>query len=168
MGLDGREVLLKFHHNKTSRTLKDLIFPPCLFLDFLIDPAIVSEEREYLWIFCESSTGDPISRTLSRLHLWRFLMDLKVVTDEWNHPFKASMQVLYGSSISRHHFSSMSLPWVLDDMEDLEIVLYNMHQPSEVAVKISSKSIIRKLVKTLPVLQVPSWSLGGHGGSWIT
>ena len=118
MGLDEREVQLKFHHNKTSRTLQGLIFPPCLFLDFLIDPAIVSEEREYLWIFCESSTGDPISRTLSRLHLRRFLMDLKMVTDEWNHPFKASMQVLYGSNISRHHFSSMSLP---GDLENIEV-----------------------------------------------
>ena len=41
-----------------------------------------------------------------------------------------------------------------------------MYQPSKVAVKISSKSNIRKPVKTLPVLQVHSWSLQGHGGSW--
>ena len=43
-----------------------------------------------------------------------------------------------------------------------------MCQPSEVAVKISSKSNIRNQFKTLPVLQVPSWSLGKYGGSWQT
>ena len=53
-------------------------------------------------------------------------------------------------------------------LKNLEIVSYDMYQPSEVVVKISSNSNIRNPIKTLLVLQVPSWSLGGHGGSWQT
>ena len=49
-----------------------------------------------------------------------------------------------------------------------EMVSYDMYQPSEVAVKIPSKSKIRNPIKTLHVLQALSWSLRGHGGSWWT
>ena len=38
--------------------------------------------------------------------------------------------------------------------------------PREALQKVSSRSIIRKLVKTLPILQVSSWSLAGEGCSW--
>ena len=44
---------------------------------------------------------------------------------------------------------------------NLEMVSYDMYQSYEVALKISSKSNIRNPVKTLPILHVPSWSLGG-------
>ena len=37
--------------------------------------------------------------------------------------------------------------------------------PREVLQKVSSRSIIRKLVKALPILQVSSWSLAGEGCS---
>ena len=36
----------------------------------------------------------------------------------------------------------------------------------EASLKVSSRLDIRNPVKTPPVLQVSSWSLGGHGGSW--
>ena len=40
------------------------------------------------------------------------------------------------------------------------------HKPSEWSVKVWWGLAMWKGIKTLPVLQVPSWSLGGHGGSW--
>ena len=51
---------------------------------------------------------------------------------------------------------------------DLEMVSDGREHPSEVSVKVSSRSDIRNHVKTPPVLQVSSWSLGGHGHSWWT
>ena len=51
---------------------------------------------------------------------------------------------------------------------DLEMVSDEKEHPSEVSVKVSSRSDIRNHVKTPPVLQVSSWGLGGHGGSWCT
>ena len=51
---------------------------------------------------------------------------------------------------------------------DLEMVSYGREHPSKVSVKVSSKSDIRNHVKTPPVLQVFSWSLGGHWYSWWT
>ena len=61
--------------------------------------------------------------------------------------------------MSRLHLSSKSLPGVLED------VSYDRDHHSEASVKVSSRSNIRNPVKTPPVLQVSSWSLGGHGGS---
>ena len=49
---------------------------------------------------------------------------------------------------------------------DLEMVSDGREHPSKVSVKVSSRSDIRNHVKTAPVLQVSSWSLGGH--SWWT
>ena len=69
-------------------------------------------------------------------------------------------------TMSRLHLSSKSLPRILEDM-DLEMLLGKEH-PSKVSVKVSSKSDIRNHVKTPPVLQVFSWSLGGHWYSWWT
>ena len=48
---------------------------------------------------------------------------------------------------------------------ELEMVLGNIHH---VSVKVSSWPDIRNHIKTPPVLQVSSWSLGGHGHSWWT
>ena len=48
---------------------------------------------------------------------------------------------------------------------NLEVVSDDRDYPSEVSVKVSSRSNIRNTVKTPPVLQVSSWSHGGHGGS---
>jgi len=53
-------------------------------------------------------------------------------------------------------------------LTNLEMVPYDMYQSYEVALKISSKSNIRNHVKTLLVLIVPSWSLGGHVGFLTT
>ena len=48
---------------------------------------------------------------------------------------------------------------------NIEIVLNGLVHPQEDSVKYSSRSKIRNLVKTQPILQVSSWSLGGHGHS---
>ena len=40
--------------------------------------------------------------------------------------------------------------------------------PREASLKVSWRLDNRNPVKTPPVLQVSSWSLGGHGGSWRT
>ena len=48
---------------------------------------------------------------------------------------------------------------------NLELVSYDRDHDSEASVKVSSSSKIRNPVKTPPVLQVSSWSLGGCGGS---
>ena len=51
---------------------------------------------------------------------------------------------------------------------DLQMVSDGREHPSEVSVKVSSRSDIRNHVKTPLVLQVSSWGLGGRGGSWCT
>ena len=51
---------------------------------------------------------------------------------------------------------------------ELEMVSDGREHSSEVSVKVSSRSDIRNHVKTPPVLQVFSWSLGGHWYSWWT
>ena len=49
---------------------------------------------------------------------------------------------------------------------NLEVVSYDRDHTSEAFVKVSSRSNIRNPVKTSTVLQVTSWSLGGHWDSW--
>ena len=49
---------------------------------------------------------------------------------------------------------------------ELEMVSGYSKYPREALLKVSSRSNIRKLVKTTPIIKVSSWSLGGHGGSW--
>ena len=48
---------------------------------------------------------------------------------------------------------------------ELEMVSRNSIYPREVLLKVSSRSNITKLVKTLPIFQVSSWSFGGKGCS---
>ena len=48
---------------------------------------------------------------------------------------------------------------------ELEMVSWYSKYPREAFLKVSSRSIIRKLVKTTPIIKVSSWSLGGLGGS---
>ena len=65
-------------------------------------------------------------------------------------------------SLSRLYLYSKSLPGVLEDMEVMD-------EPVDGFIwHISSKYNNRKPVMTLPVLQVTSWSLGGHEDSWWT
>ena len=65
-------------------------------------------------------------------------------------------------SLSRLYLYSKSLPGVLEDMEVMD-------EPVDGVIwHISSKYNNRKPVMTLPVLQVTSWSLGGHEDSWWT
>ena len=49
---------------------------------------------------------------------------------------------------------------------DLEMESGWRGHPYKASLKVSSRSNIRNLVKTLPVHQVSSWSLGGQVGSW--
>ena len=58
--------------------------------------------------------------------------------------------------------------WTCRFLTNLEMVSYDMYQSYFIAVKLSSKSNIRSCVKALPILQVPSWNLWGHVGSWWT
>ena len=113
-----------------------------------------------LWSFCEIFIN-----TLSRLHL--SIMYLQGVL-EW---MGASiMKLLWNfhqdpisGSLSRHHLSSkLFLPGVL------EVIAVSDKHPSEVSVKVSSRSCIRNPVKTPPVLKVYSWILEWHGGSGWT
>ena len=48
---------------------------------------------------------------------------------------------------------------------ELEMVSGYSKYPREALLKVSSRSNIRKLVKTTPIIKVSSWSLGGPGGS---
>ena len=48
----------------------------------------------------------------------------------------------------------------------MEMVSEYSKYPREALLKVSSRSNIRKLVKTPPILQVSSWSLGGKECSW--
>ena len=50
----------------------------------------------------------------------------------------------------------------------LVMVSDGWEHPKEASLKVSRRLDMRKPVKTTPVLQVSSWSLGGHGGSWCT
>ena len=71
-------------------------------------------------------------------------------------------------TLSRLLLSSKSLPGVMEDTEvpDEPGVCVDIRDNlSEANVKVSSRSNIRNPVKTPPVLQVSSWSHGGHGGS---
>ena len=79
-------------------------------------------------------------------------MNLEVVSDDRD---------LTLGTLSRLHLSSKPLSGVL---EDLEVVLDDRYHPSEASVKVSSRSNIRNPVKTPPVLQASSGSLGGHRG----
>ena len=74
-------------------------------------------------------------------------------------------QDLTSGTLSRLHLSSKPLLGVL---EDLEVVLDDRYHPSEASAKVSSRFNIRNPVKTPPVLQVSSWSFGGHWGSLWT
>ena len=51
---------------------------------------------------------------------------------------------------------------------NLEVVSDDRYHPSEASAKVSSRFNIRNPVKTPPVLQVSSWSFGGHWGSLWT
>ena len=80
-------------------------------------------------------------------------------------------QDLTSGTMSRLHLPSKSLPGVLEDMDIPDEAgdgFRSGEHPSKVSVKVSSRSDIRNHVKTPPVLQVFSWSLGGHWYSWWT
>ena len=70
-------------------------------------------------------------------------------------------------SFLNYIYSSMSLPWVLEEIEIPDGPGVGICWMAASA-KFSSRSNIRNTVKTSPFLQVSSWSLGGHGGSWWT
>jgi len=89
---------------------------------------------------------------------WIVLIDLEIVSDGRKDRTSGTM--------SRLHLSSKSIPGVKDDMH-LQM-MSDGSEHSSVSVKVSSRSDIRNHVKAPPVLQVSSWSLGGHGHSWWT
>ena len=68
-------------------------------------------------------------------------------------------------TLSRLHFYFKSLPRDFKDV--VEMVSDARDYPSESFVKVSRNNL-RNPSKTSPFLNVCSWSLGGHGGSWWT
>ena len=63
-------------------------------------------------------------------------------------------------------FQESRRKWIF--LTNLEMVSDGREHISEVSVKVSLRSDIRNHVKTPPVLQVSSWSLGGHWHPWWT
>ena len=169
---------------------------------------------------CEYSTCSP-SLFLKSWRIWRFLMNLDVVSDDRDHPSEASVKVSWRSNnrnyvktppilqvsswslggrggswwtwrwchmigiilqkllwkfhqdptsetLSRLHLSSKSL---LESWKTWRFLTYlvmvsdGSEHPREASLKVSWRLDNRNPVKTPPVLQVSSWSLGGHGGS---
>ena len=132
--------------------------------------------KKLLWKFHK----DPTSETLSRFHLSSKSLpgvmediNLEVVSDDRNHPSEASVKV---SSKIQHQIpcqvstcpSSLFLEsWRTWRFLTTILMLSDVRQYNKDAfLKISSRSDNRNPIKTQPVLQVSSWSLGGHGGSW--
>ena len=62
---------------------------------------------------------------------------------------------------TRTSLPSKTLPGVLE----YSVLSGSSKYPWEALLKVSSRSNIRKLAKTTPIIKVSSWSLGGHGGS---
>ena len=100
-----------------------------------------------------------------------FLMEMVIVSGYSYYPSLAFLKVSSNQDPTSKtspslHLSSKSLPGVLEDMDVLDgagdgvrVIIISI----KVFLKVSSRSKIRKLIKTPPILQVPSWSLGGHG-----
>ena len=92
-------------------------------------------------------------------------MNLEVVSDDRYHPSEAFVEV---TSLSNIRNPVKTLPVLQDSrrfLMNLEVVSDDRDYPSEASAKVSSRFNIRNPVKTPIVLQVFSWSFGGHGGS---
>ena len=134
-------------------------------------------------IFIKTQHQEPCQDiTFSPWRTWMYMMDLEMGSGEWRALWNYSeifinircqmiginlqkvlrkfYQDLTSGTLSRLHLSSKPLSGVL---EDLEVVLDDRYHPSEAFVEVTSLWFIRKPIKTPPVLQVSSWSLGG---SW--
>ena len=139
-------------------------------------------------IFIKTQHQEPCQDiTFSPWRTWMYMMDLEMGSGEWRALWNYSeifikircqmigiilqkvlrkfYQDLTSGTLSRLHLSSKPLSGVL---EDLEVVLDDRYHPSEASAKVSSRFNIRNPVKTPPVLQVSSWSFGGHWGSLWT
>ena len=92
-----------------------------------------------------------ILKSIIKMLSWKFHQDSSTETPSWL------------------SLSSKSLLGVWEDMDipDTFLMVSDVKEYNEDALlKISSRSISRNPIMTEPVLQVSSWSLGGHGGSW--
>ena len=160
---------------KHELPFQDSIFPPCLFLEFLLEFSIIFSCCEnFIKIqhkeLCQDSKSLP-----------GFLEDMEV-PDEPGDGVIWHVSIIWSCSEnfikiqhqepckdSTHPPCPFLESWRRCRLvTNLEIVSYDMYQSYLVAVKISSKSNIRNPVKTLLVLIVPSWSLGGHVGFLTT
>ena len=124
---------------------------------------------------------DPTSESLSRLHLSSnsihgLLKDRYVLDEAGARELNVSQGSFTESFIKIQHLEacqdttyppSQSLEsWRKGlFLMELEMVSWYSKYPREALLKVSTRSNIRKLVKTPPILQVTSWSLGGKGCS---
>ena len=72
---------------------------------------------------------------------------------------EASQDLTFPPSLSLESWRT----WMF--LMELEMVSGYTKYPIEGLLKVSSRSNIRKLVKTTNIIKVSFWSLGGHGGS---
>ena len=89
--------------------------------------------------------------------MWRFLINLEVVTYDRDYPSETYLKDLTSEALSRLHLSSKSFlesRRIRRFLMNLEIVLSGLVHPQEDYVKVSSRSIIRNPVKTQPISQV--------------
>ena len=124
---------------------------------------------------------DPTSESLSRLHLSSYsihgvLKDRGVLDGAGAKELNVSQGSFTESFIKIQHLEACQDPTYPPSLSleswrkgmflmELEMVSWSSKYPREASLKVTSRSIIRKLVKTTPIIKVSSWSLGGHGGS---
>ena len=138
--------------------------PPCLFLEFLMDLTKVSGERESLnlasvKIEWRSNLWNPVKTPPPKSLI------LRTLSPQWTLKWWQMKEIIHSkdptsddSTFPQSLFLESWRTWRYK--ANLQMMSYDMYQPFEVPVKIPSKSNIRN-----PILKVPSWSLGGHGGS---
>ena len=135
-----REALLKVHQDPTSESLS------ILYLSSKSLPGVL-EEWDVL---------DQAGEGVKELHISQGSFTESFIKIQ-------HQEICQGSTYPPSHFLESWRKGMI--LMELEMVSRNSIYPREVLLKVSSRSNIRKFVKTPPILQVASWSLGGMGCS---
>ena len=114
----------------------------------------------------------PNSMHISILHIGKIYMNAKFLSEMSVYDSKMAKKPKFKTNenifclvymLHTSLFLDSRRTWTF--LMDLEMVSDGREHPSKVPLKVSSRSDIRNHVKTPPVLQVSSWSLGGHAHS---